>query len=79
MRRFLIVMAVGLFALPMTIIGQNANVPVASNNIYFYSTSFSPGNIYNQGPVGKVLLNEVSDEVVIKKKEDYQKSYIQNW
>ena len=78
MRRFLIVMAVGLFALPMTIIGQNANVPVASNNIYFYSTSFSPGNIYNQGPVGKVLLNEVSDEVVIKKKEDATKEGIEN-
>ena len=55
--------------------GQNLN---DSDVTFVYTTSYDPGNINNQGPVGKVLLSEVSDEFIIKKKSDATQEAIEN-
>ena len=62
-----VVITLLLLALPISVSGKN-NLPVSADNLYFYSSSYSPGNIYNPGPAGKVSLSEVVDEIVIKKK-----------
>ena len=65
-----------LLALPISVIGKN-NLPVSADNLYFYSSSYSPGNIYNPGPASKVSLSEVADEIIIKKKVDTTKERIE--
>jgi hypothetical protein len=65
-----------LLALPISVSGKN-NLPVSADNLYFYSSSYYPGNIYNTGPVGKVSLSEVADEIIIKKKVDTTKERIE--
>lgn len=65
-----------LLALPISVSGKN-NLPVSTDNLYFYSSSYSPGNIYNPGPASKVSLSEVADEIIIKKKVDTTKERIE--
>ena len=65
-----------LLTLSISVNGKN-NLPVSVDNLYFYSSSYSPGEIYNPGPANKVSLSEVADEIVIKKKVDTTKERIE--
>ena len=48
------------------------------DNLYIYTTSYGPGSIYNQGPVGQVMLSVVSDQIIIKKKSEVSQEKIEN-
>ena len=71
-------MTTSLLALPLCLMGQDLPSSTGLEDVYFYSTSFSSGNIYNQGPVGKVMLSAVPDEFVIMKKTDVTQQKIEN-
>ena len=70
-------MTIVSLALPLYSIGQDLPSSTSSEDLYFYSTSFS-GSTYNQGPVGKVMLSAVPDEFIIKKKTDVTQQKIEN-
>ena len=59
-----------LLAFPLMASGQDTPSFVDYDNLFIYSTSYGPGELYEQGPVGKVFLSVVSDEIFIKKKTD---------
>ena len=65
-----------LLAFPLMASGQDTPSFVDYDNLFIYSTSYDPGNLYDQGPVGKVLLDVVSDEIFIKKKTDVTQNAI---
>ena len=71
-------MITSLLALPLCLMGQDLPSSTGLEDVYFYYTSFSSGNTYNQGPVGKVMLSAVPDELVIKKKTDVTQQKIEN-
>ena len=73
-----VAMATTLLALPLCLMGQDLPSFTGLEDVYFYSTSFSTGNIYNQGPVGKVMLSAVPDEFIIMKKTDVTQQKIEN-
>ena len=65
-----------LLAFPLMASGQDTPSFVDYDNLFIYSTSYDPGNLYDQGPVGRVLLDVVSDEIFIKKKTDVTQNAI---
>ena len=73
-----VAMATTLLALPLCLMGQDLPSFTGLEDVYFYSTSFSSGNIYNQGPVEKVMLSAVPDEFIIMKKTDVTQQKIEN-
>ena len=89
MKQFLlnlkVAMTTALLALPMLAIGQDQTGTsqkkisfTDQDNLFIYTTSYSSGSIYNQGPVGQVLLSVVSDELFIKKQSEVTQDKIEN-
>ena len=74
-------LATTLLALPLQAIGQE---PVASpsfvdiDNLFIYSYSYSPGSLNERGPIGKVYLSVISDEIFIKKEADVNQQKIED-
>ena len=67
-----------LLALPLLVNAQHQSTYVDYDNLFIYSTSYGPSEYYSQGPVDKVLLSVVSDEIFIKKKTDSAQGTIEN-
>lgn len=89
MKQFLlnlkVAMTTALIVLPMLAIGQDQTGTsqkqisfTDQDNLFIYTTSYSSGSIYNQGPVGQVLLSVVSDEIIIKKQSEVTQEKIEN-
>ena len=89
MKRFLLNLKAAIttvmLALPVLAIGQDQagdsqkQISFADqDNLYIYTTSYGPGSIYNQGPVGQVMLSVVSDQIIIKKKSEVFQEKIEN-
>lgn len=72
-----IAMTIVSLALPLCLMAQDIPSSTSSEDLYFYSTSFS-GSTYNQNPIGKVMLSAVPDEFIIKKKTDVTQQKIEN-
>ena len=72
--------AVYRLELPEETTAANSNQPsfVDIDNLFIYSYSYSPGFLYDRGPIGEVYLSVVSDEIFIKKKADVTQQKIEN-
>ena len=61
-----------------TTVSSNQPSFVDIDNLFIYSYSYSPGFLYDRGPIGEVYLSVVSDEIFIKKKADVTQQKIEN-